>query len=157
MSAREASPAGKIEDAPSELIAALNAKGTIPVEPTNVLGGGAYEIAVTLESSSMDEFFSDMEEVIKKGIMQARDIKARVVYLMEQGVPSTLIHGVLQSMKCNDTGAVVIKPKQLFLQGAEDNYLTRCLGYHLAGKNIRLVGEKGAGKEYSCLYGLLGP
>lgn len=147
MSARDASPAGKIEDAPSELIAALNAKGTIPVEPTNVLGGGAYEIAVTLESSSMDEFFSDMEEVIKKGIMQARDIKARVVYLMEQGVPSTLIHGVLQSMKCNDTGAVVIKPKQLFLQGAEDNYLTRCLGYHLAGKNIRLVGEKGAGKN----------
>ena len=45
------------------------------MEPTNVLGGGAYEIAVTLESSSMDEFFSDMEEVIKKGIMQARDIK----------------------------------------------------------------------------------
>lgn len=95
----------------------------------------------------MDEFFSDMEEVIKKGIMQARDIKARVTYLMEQGVPSTLIHGVLQSMKCNDTGAVVIKPKQLFLQNAEDNYLTRCLGYHLAGKNIRLVGEKGAGKN----------
>lgn len=42
MSARDASPAGKIEDAPPELIAALNAKGTIPVEPTNVLTGGAY-------------------------------------------------------------------------------------------------------------------
>lgn len=147
MSARDASPAGKIEDAPAELITALNAKGTIPVEPTQLLGGGAYEIAFTVEASTMDEFFPDMENVIKKGIMQARDIKARVNYLMEQGVPSTLIHGVLQSMKCNDTGTAVIKPRQMFLQSAEDNYLTRCLAYHLSGKNIRLVGEKGAGKN----------
>lgn len=147
MSARDSSPAGKIEDAPPELISAINSKGTIPCEPVRLLGGGAYEIAVTLEQSSMDEFYSDMDEVIKKGIMQARDVKARVNYLLDQGVPGALIHGVLQSMKRNDSGTTVIKPRQLFLQTAENNYLTRCLGYHLAGKNIRLVGEKGAGKN----------
>lgn len=50
-------------------------------------------------------------------------------------------------MKRNETGTKVVRPRQLFLQTAEDDYLTRCLGYHLAGKNIRLVGEKGAGKN----------
>ena len=147
MNERGASPAGMVVDPPKELSAALAGGKTLPVEPTKVLGGGNYEATVSLETSTLGDFHQDMEEVIKKGIMQARDIKERVNYMLGQSVPANLIHGVLQRMKRNETGTKVVRPRQLFLQTAEDDYLTRCLGYHLAGKNIRLVGEKGAGKN----------
>lgn len=145
MSSKSASPAGQVEDAPSEFIAALKNRGTIPVDPVAVIDNGSYQISVTLDAETMDEFYGDMDDVIKRGVMQARDVKARVGYLLDQGVPGSIIHGVLKDMKYS--GEVVIKPRQLFLQTADNNYLTRCLAYHLAGKNIRLVGEKGAGKN----------
>jgi len=147
MNKNDAAPAGQVENVPAEVISVLNLKGTLLAEPTRILDNGSYEISVSLESTSMDEFYGDMDAVIKQGIMQARDLKARVSYLLDQMVPGELIHGVLHSMKRNDTGVSVIKPRQLFLQTAENNYLTRCLAYHLSGKNIRLVGEKGAGKN----------
>ena len=147
MNERGASPAGMVVDPPRELTAALSGGKTLPVEPTKVLDGGNYEASVSLEMASLASFYQDMDEVIKRGIMQARDVKERVNYLLGQGVPVSLIHGVLKSMKSNQTGTQVIRPRQLFLQTLEDDYLSRCLGYHLAGKNIRLVGEKGAGKN----------
>lgn len=147
MNGTSASPAGKVEDPTPEFTAALKSRGVLPVEPTRVLDNGSYEISCKPESNTMSMFYDDMDEVIKKGVMQARDVKARVNYLLEQAVPAALIRGVLKDMKSNDTGAEVIQPRQLFLQNVENDYLTRCLGYHLAGKNIRLVGEKGAGKN----------
>lgn len=147
MNERGAAPAGMVIDPPSELTQALGGGNTLFVEPTKVLDGGSYEIAISLEVSSIGDFCDDMDEVIKKGVMQARDVKARVNYLLSQSVPASLIHKLLQSMKCNDTGIKVVQPRQLFLQTAEEDYLTRCIAYHLAGKNIRLVGDKGAGKN----------
>lgn len=147
MNERGASPAGMVVDPPRELVNALAGGKTLFVEPVKVLGGGNYEVTVNLETTSISDFYDDMDMVIKKGIMQARYVKERVNYLLSQAVPAKLIHGVLQDMKRNDTGIDVIRPRQLFLQTVDDDYLTRSLGYHLAGKNIRLVGEKGSGKN----------
>lgn len=144
---RGAAPAGRVVDPPQELIAALNVSGSFSVEPVKVLSGGNYKAQITLERDDMSEYYPDMEDVIKRGIMQARDVRERVEYMMGQIVPSSIIHGVLKALKANETGISVVRPRQLFLQTAENNYLTRSLGYHLAGKNIRLVGEKGSGKN----------
>lgn len=144
----KASPAGFVVEPTPELITALNAVGMLDVEPTKVMGKtGNYEATIAMQKSDIAEYHADMEDVIKRGVMQVRDVRERVTYLMDQVVPSKIIHGVLKALKSNETGTEVITPKQKFLQTADNNYLSRCLGYHLAGKNIRLVGEKGAGKN----------
>lgn len=144
---RTNSPAGEVQNPPAELLTALTSNGTLQIEPTKVLDRGNYEATVSLETSDMADYYEDMEGVIKRGVMQARDVKGRVKYLMAQAVPPAIIHGVLKDLKPNETGKKVIRPDQLFMQTAENNYLTRTIAYHLAGKNIRLVGEKGAGKN----------
>ena len=144
---RTNSPAGEVQNSPAELITALTSNGTLQIEPTKVLDRGNYEATVSLETSDMADYYEDMEGVIKRGVMQARDVKERVKYLMAQVVPPAIIHGVLKDLKPNETGKKVIRPDQLFMQTAENNYLTRTIAYHLAGKNIRLIGEKGAGKN----------
>jgi len=142
---RNDAPAGAVQDPPSDLIAALTTCGTLKVEPIKVIDRGNYQVQVEMDSSNMGDYYAEMEEVIKRGVMQTRDVRERVEYLLAQAVPENIIHGILKSLR--PAAAKVVRPSQLYLQTAEDNFLSRALGYHLAGKNIRLVGEKGSGKN----------
>lgn len=144
--ARTAS-AGKVENPPEELLLALQTESILPVTPVKTIGITKYQVSVKLDKVDVSEFFDDMTRVIESCIMQAKDAKARVNYLLSQMVPPHIIHGVLQSMQRQSNPQSITPPKQLYLQTGEDDYLTRSLAYHLAGKNIRLIGEKGSGKN----------
>lgn len=142
-----AAPAGTVLNPPQELMFALQSSSILPVTPVKTIGNAKYQVSVNLDRTDMSEFYGDMTRVIESCILQAKDVKIRVNYLLSQIVPPHIIHGVLQSMQRQDNPQSIIPPKQLYRQTGKDDYLTRALAYHLAGKNIRLVGEKGAGKN----------
>ena len=139
--------AGEVQNPPDALMAALQTTATIPVTPVEVTGKRTYKVSVNLDTSHLEKFNTEMDQVVRNCVMQVRDIKERVSYLLSQSVPDPLIRAVLQSMRPLDDSAQVEKPKQLYFQTGGDTALTRAIGYYLAGKNLRLVGEKGTGKN----------
>jgi len=147
MASRFPAPAGEVKNPPDKLMLALQTKPMLPVSPVKVTGRNSFQVSLQVDGIRLDEFFDDMTSVIERHIMQAKDVKERFNYLVEQGVPASIIHGVTRSMRVLENPGLVSKPTQLFIQSGDRDYLTRALGYHLAGKNVRLVGEKGAGKN----------
>lgn len=147
MGARDAAPAGEVSDPPVEVLLALQRKNMLPVTPVRLVGRDSYEVSVELNSSGLEEFIPDMDEVVKNCIMQVRDVKERVNYLLSQAVPSNIVRAALHAMRPLKYGKKVSRPRELFIQTLPDDYLSRALVYHLTGKNIRLIGEKGSGKN----------
>jgi len=139
--------AGWVTNAPPELVNYININGSVTAEAVNKDGNNGYTISVTFERAEMDDYYPDMEKVIRRCALQANELKERVQYLINQAVPTQIVHELLNQIVPNDTGMCVIRPEHLYVQTADTSYLTRTLGYYLSHQNIRLVGEKGAGKN----------
>lgn len=139
-------PAGEIKNPPDALVNVLQT-GVLPITPVKATGKREYQVQVELNASGLNKFHADMDDVVKRCVMQVRDIKERVSYLISQGVPDSIIRGVLKNLQPLEAGVWVERPLRLYSQLSGDTTLTRALGYYLAGKNIRLVGEKGTGKN----------
>lgn len=142
--ARTAQPCGIIQDINQVLLSYLDNHPTLNAKATKVISNNSFAVETKIPSVDMDVYDEAMVDVVKRCVLQMNEVKERVGYLTSQCVPKNIIEGVLKQLKWR-TG--VIKPTQLYLQTAEKNVLTRALGYYLVGKNIRLVGEKGAGKN----------
>lgn len=140
-------PAGEIKNPPDKLLQALRTGSILPATPVEVTGTNSFKLSVKPEGTQFSAFYDDITRVVEASIMQAMDAKERVTYLHGQGVPAPIIHGVFRNMRRLSNPESVAKPKQMYIQSPDRDYLTRALAYHLAGKNIRLVGEKGAGKN----------
>ena len=145
---KKASPSssGEVKNPPDALLNALRS-APISVTPVKATGKRGYQVQAALGASGLSEFHADMDNVVKSCVMQVRDVKERVSYLISQGVPDTIIHGILKNMHPLEDDAWVERPPHLYFQMSGDTTLTRALGYYLAGKNIRLIGEKGTGKN----------
>ena len=139
--------AGQVIDPPEALMIALQSVSSLPLTPVSANNHREYTVTVKLDTASLEEYNDAMDEVVRACIMQVRDVKERVSYLLAQNVPDKLIRGILRSMRPLDEGKSVDRPKRLYFQTAGDTTLTRAFGYYLTGKNIRLVGEKGTGKN----------
>lgn len=144
---RGANPAGEIKDAPQELINRIVKEKQISVSAGEVLSPGTYTIKVSMEKAAkIETFYDQFEALIKNCVMQARDIRERAEYLLEQRVPDNIIREMLSKIQPDRPGCQIPRPQQLFLQENKE-YLTRAIAYYLSGKSIRLIGEKGAGKN----------
>jgi len=142
--ARTANPCGIIQDANQVLLSYLDTHPTLDAKATKVLSNNTFAVETKIPSADMDVYDEAMVDVVKRCVLQMNEVKERVGYLTSQCVPKNIIEGVLKQLKWR-TG--VVKPTQLYLQTVDKNVLTRSLGYYLVGKNIRLIGEKGAGKN----------
>lgn len=144
---RNNAPAGQIQNPSEDLMLALQSVKMLPVTPVRETGPNSYEVSICLDSANTDEFTEEMDALVSNCILQTREVKERVSYLVGQHVPSKIIHGVLNFIQHTDDQSAVRRPRQLYLQTVDNDCLTRSLGYHLAHRNIRLVGEKGSGKN----------
>ena len=139
--------AGQVDNPPDALMIALQAVPSLPLTPISVGSQRKYTVSVKLDTTSLEKYNDAMDEVVRSCVMQVRDVKERVSYLLAQNVPDKVIRGILRALRPLDEGKSVDRPKRLYFQTAGDTTLTRAFGYYLTGKNIRLVGEKGTGKN----------
>lgn len=148
MNNRSATAAGEVDSLPDDVLLALKkASEPLPVTPVKLLNTDSYQVSVSLEARNIQNYIPEMDALIKTCTMQAKSVKERVQYMLAQNVPENIIHGVLTAIRPETDTARHCQPQQLYLQSVKNDSLTRALGYYLAGKNIRLVGEKGSGKN----------
>lgn len=94
-----------------------------------------------------------IEEHIRQVVRTNRDtysaLKEKVEYMQNECVPDKVIFAVLDNIQKADPEWVglIPHPASLFRQSSGDGELTRCLAYRCCGMNLRLVGDKGAGKN----------
>jgi ABC-type dipeptide/oligopeptide/nickel transport system ATPase subunit len=108
------------------------------------VGGTGYEIAATFEEVSEDEFDAAIDDAIRRGAGQDKDIREKVKYLIAEGVAKPTINLLLKKMKpvsWSDTQ----KPARLYSSKSE--ILGDALAFSLMGEHIRLIGDKGSGKN----------
>lgn len=141
------SPCGQVMRPPEELMSVLELGKELPVTPLKVKSSSQYEVSVKLSAANLEDFYGEMEDVVRRCVMQVNEIKKRVLYLLDQKVPAHIIRGVLRYIDSPTCALPIECPTQLYKQSMQDNVLTRALGYYLSGRNVRLVGEKGAGKN----------
>lgn len=139
--------AGQVDNPPDALMIALQAVPSLPLTPVSASSQRKYTVSVKLDTASLEQYNDAMDEVVRACVMQVRDVKERVTYLLSQNVPDKIIRGILHALRPLDEGKSVERPKRLYFQAGGDSTLSRAFGYYLKGKNIRLVGEKGTGKN----------
>lgn len=122
--------------------AQLNAVITGDAEDDN------YSIAVTFVANDVSIYEEEIAEAIARGVDQANKLSERVAFMSKEGMGEKLIRKVLLEMPALDERlqALVPVPKNPYVQVSGNN-LARSLAYQMCHKNVRLVGEKGSGKN----------
>lgn len=139
------SPAGCVVDPEPDLLNALNVNGTVPAAATKLDGRNGYKAAVFYNKNTMEKFYPAMEKVIRRCALQANELEERVQYMIAQALPDTMILAALDYIQRADRP--VKEPENRYVQTMEENYLTKAMGYYLCEQDVRLIGEKGAGKN----------
>lgn len=138
-------PAGCIVDPKPDLLNALNADGTVPAAATKLDGRNGYKAAVFYSSNTMEKYYPAMEKVIRRCALQANELEERVRYMIDQMLPEKIIFAALDYIQ--RSYHPVKEPSNRYVQTMEENYLTKAMGYYLSEQDVRLIGEKGAGKN----------
>lgn len=93
-----------------------------------------------------------LDEAVRAACRQGRgsfdELQSKVDYLTEQAVPENIILRTLESISRYTLYPEMIpRPPVKFAQNDSFGELTRALAYRLCGMNLRLVGNKGCGKN----------
>lgn len=110
-------------------------------------GKQGYIVEVVPETKTIDEFFAEIDATVCRCVDQAPVIEKKATAMLKAGFSPELINAVLQQMPTlGDEKVNVPQPKQIYHQKNGSN-LADMVSYMLLGKMVRLVGEKGAGKN----------
>lgn len=106
-----------------------------------------YRLEIT-EEKSIDGIAAAIESAVKRCVEQPKMLEAKVKYLQKMDMPTNVIISILDQLRRwpDDLEAMVPVPDNLYLDNG-DQSLLRSIVYRLLGKHIRLVGEKGCGKN----------
>ena len=93
-----------------------------------------------------------LDEAVRQACREGRGgfalLCAKAAYLSEQAVPESIILRTLAAVTGDPVCPEMIPdPPVRFAQSDAYGELTRCLAYRLCGMNLRLVGNKGCGKN----------
>ena len=107
-----------------------------------------YIVEYSLESKSASDFDDIILTACRNGKGAVSELTEKVNYMTEQAIPVDIIKQVLENInsvtKYQDMVPVVpVKYAQADAYGE----LTRCLAYRIKGMNLRLIGNKGSGKN----------
>ena len=114
---------------------------------TGAVGKQKFKVELRPKSTSIDKFWDNIDAAIGRCVDQSPVIEEKVQAMINSGFSTELINAVLQQMPTlGEERCSVPKPKQLYYQVNGSN-LADMVSYMLFGKMVRLVGEKGAGKN----------
>lgn len=143
---------GEITEPDDELFEQFDAGSDIKVNAKvvgNITEGRkkGYTIQIQPQRSSIEKFFDYIDKTIERCVDQSPEIETKVQTMINSGFSEKLIKNVLEQMPVLDAEkANVPNPKRKYFQKNGSN-LADMVAYMLFGKMIRLVGEKGAGKN----------
>lgn len=98
-----------------------------------------------------EALFGPMDGVVRRCVEQVDEIREKITFMQEAHISNTLIAEILNSYRRYDdeNEARIPCPMFPFFSTSTEGMqvLNRALAYHVRGKHIRLVGEKGCGKN----------
>lgn len=103
----------------------------------------------TPESEISNAMLKAMKDVTREGRDRYSSVEEKVKYMVSEGVPDEIIIATLKKIQHPDPewACLVPHPKAVFRQSDGYGELSRCLAYRCSGLNLRLVGNKGSGKN----------
>ena len=131
-------------------VAAIARKVTMDWEDIKDVNETCYEVRI----KSNEEFESDLLEFViqnnANGIEPYDEGLSKIKYLIKQGVSAPVIKTLLNNIGCVNKysfNEFLRISNETFFQESSNKPLERMIAYIIAGLNIRLVGEKGVGKN----------
>lgn len=120
--------------------------GTTPDNPDSDTLMLSVDIA---DANNMTKVNASIDKVIAQCIEQANTLDAKVKFMRSAGLTNPMICSVLDSYRLYppEFEAMIPTPEYPFVDDSGEPVLFRSMAYHLHGKHIRLVGEKGCGKN----------
>lgn len=97
------------------------------------------------------DLFGSIDGVVRRCVEQVDEIREKISFMQDAHIPNALIAEILNSYRRYDDENEARIPCPMFpffstsVEGMQ--VLNRALTYHVRGKHIRLVGEKGCGKN----------
>lgn len=114
-------------------------------------GANPYEVVIG-KTKIADESFNAFSDIIaqlnQRCIDHPQAVAEKIRFMQAAGISDPIIRKVLGSYVCyaGEDRFKIKKPDFPFMDNAS-GYLNRCIVYMLTGANIRLVGNKGCGKN----------
>ena len=139
--------AGEITDVNPALEDMFKTQESISGYAVGLSGRNTYYIELMPQGRDISEFYPDIDNAIRRCVDQAPALEEKTQMMMESGFTDPAIKAVLEQMpSVTETKGVVPKPKTMYRQRKGYN-LSDLVSYMLLGKTVRLVGEKGSGKN----------
>lgn len=110
-----------------------------------------FEVVLSNGSSETSNYASNFEDEIRRlseGCLDhPENVRRKIQFMNKAGFPEELVSDILKSYTYYNgpDRQRIQNPEFPFMDS--DSYLVRCVAYAMAGLNIRLVGDKGAGKN----------
>ena len=118
-----------------------------PCEPGDARAAG-FLVRYRTESAAKGILDAALLDACREGRGNYIELKKKADYLKEQAVPEPIIFQTLGSIVgYTQYPQMIPDPPVKFTQGSSFGELTRALAYRLCGMNLRLVGNKGCGKN----------
>lgn len=142
------SSCGDILNADPELHKLIAAGGQVSATVLKGLPDGTYSIAVSADPKKpFSRFYPAIDRAVARCVAQSPTLERRVQHMEANNFSDELIEAVLDQMPTlGNERADVPKPKTPYQQISGFN-LSDLVAYMLKGKLVRLVGEKGSGKN----------
>lgn len=108
-------------------------------------GENRFTVEISGLASGISFFYPEIDAAVKRCVAQAPELEEKVRFLIKSSIAPKIIRKILNQMSPVDQRGIT-KPKRLYEQKDGTN-LSDALSYLLLGKLLRLVGEKGSGKN----------
>lgn len=116
--------------------------------PPDDAAAWGYIVEYSTQSGLSEAVDSALKGAVGAGRGSLEHLTGKVEYLIAQAVPEKVIVSVLGNIVVNpEYSEMIPNPPVKFVQETAMGELTRALSYRLTGLNLRLVGNKGSGKN----------
>lgn len=132
---------------PDEILSRLVPDGSTYPATVVELAGREYYIELTPETKSLEAYYPMIDAAVSRCAAQSKAIEAKVQTMLDSHFEKDIIEAVVSQMpSLGLAGRGVPQPKTKYVQRVGNN-LSDLTCYMLSGKVVRLVGEKGSGKN----------
>lgn len=157
---------GEVLNPPVDLVTSVNRDGNVIVQAIDVCDQEGkplkddegvtkayvkkcYKVSYNLEDGTPPKITEEIKRAVREGRGKYSELEEKVDFMTAQAVPFNVISAVLGRINtCPDEfESDIPHPETLFSQTESLGELTRVLAYRVSGMHLRLIGNKGSGKN----------